>query len=89
MAWSSGLLGGGGGRSSSCLLVWVGVVLRLLAQGLIESTAELKYDFSGFLSAAPGAMVEANARCHATRGALLALLDKCCGEEVTDSKCRL
>lgn len=31
-----------------------GVVLRLVAQGLMESTADARYDFSGFLSAAPG-----------------------------------
>lgn len=53
MLWSPGFgfagttgLGGGGSLG-------VGVVLRLAAQGLIESTAEARYDFSGFFSAAP------------------------------------
>jgi hypothetical protein len=34
----------------------VGVALRLPAQGLIESTAEARYDFSAFLSPGPDAM---------------------------------
>lgn len=71
MLWSSGLLGGAGGRISVCLLPCVGVVLRLAAHGFIDSTAEVKYDFSTFLSEAPEAMVMENAR-HALRETLRA-----------------
>lgn len=42
-------------------------MLRLLAQGLIELTAELKYDCSTFFSDSPGAMVETDACGHAAR----------------------
>lgn len=42
-------------------------MLRLLAQGLIELTAELRYDCSTFFSGCPGAMVEADACGHAAR----------------------
>lgn len=40
-------------NAESFLLSGVGVAVRLVDHGLIESTAELRYDFSGFLSSVP------------------------------------
>jgi hypothetical protein len=55
----------------------VGVVLRLEAQGLMESTADARYDFSVFLSPVPGAMARVwpNGRPKRAKTCLQTLLD--------------
>ena len=59
--WSPGFVGCGGFGTGS---FGVGVVLRLPAQGLMESTAEAHEDFSAFLSPGPDAMLFAGPECH-------------------------
>lgn len=55
MLWSfSEVAGFGGGGTGS---LGTGVVLRLTAQGLMESTADAHVDFSALLSAGAEAMV--------------------------------
>ena len=67
--WSPGFGGGGGGGFGAGSL-GVGVVLRLPAQGLMESTAEAQVDFSAFLSPGVDAMVLAGPDCHPATGLL-------------------
>lgn len=50
-----------GARAASTLLSGAGVVVRLVDQGLMESTAELKYDFSVFLSMGAGGILDGQA----------------------------